>query len=362
MIKYDYLIIGSGFFGSVFAYEAKKHNKKVLVLEKRNHIGGNAYTQNINNITVHTYGPHIFNTNSKKIWDYINQFAEFNQYCHKPKVFYKNKIYSFPINLMTLNQLWGINTPEEAIKKLNEVKVNIPDPQNLEEWILSQVGKEIYETFIYGYTKKQWKKEPKDLPSFIIKRLPIRTNFNDNYYFSSYQGIPKGGYTQIFDKLLDGIEVKLNTEFEKLNWEKYAHKLVYTGKIDEFYDYKLGELEYLTLRFDNKEHSSLSDFQGTAVMNYTDENIPYTRITEHKHFENTNTSNTIISYEYPDTWNKSKIPYYPINNKTNQDILSSYNSVKESKVLFGGRLANYQYLNMDQTMASSLETVKKENW
>ena len=356
--KYDYLIVGAGFFGSVFAYEATKRNKKCLIIEKRNHIGGNAYTENIDGINVHKYGPHIFNTNNKPIWDYINNFAEFNPIVYKPKVSYKDKIYSFPINLLTLHQLWGIKTPEEAIKKLNEVKLNIPEPKNLEEWALSQVGEEIYNIFIYGYTKKQWRKDPKDLPAFIIKRLPIRLTYDDNYYFSKYQGIPIGGYTQIFDKLLEGIDVQLNTEFDKFNWTNYADKLVYTGKIDEFYDYRFGDLEYLTLRFENKT-LDIPDFQGSAVINYTEESIPFTRITEHKHFEGTNSSKTIISYEYSDTWNRSKVPFYPINTKQNQDILLKYQFI-ESNVIFGGRLANYQYLNMDQIVAQALNAIKKE--
>jgi UDP-galactopyranose mutase len=358
----DYLIVGSGLFGSVFAHEMTKAGKKCLIIEKRNHIAGNCHSENKDGINVHTYGPHIFHTNDKGIWEWINQFTSFHSYKHSPKVNYKNKMYSFPINLMTLNQIWGVNTPEEAKQKLDEVRIKNDNPKNLEEWILSQVGKDIYETFIKGYTQKQWNKDPKELPTFIIKRLPIRTNFDDNYFFDKYQGTPVGGYTQIFEKMLEGIEVKTNVNYfeNKEYWNSLANKVVFTGKIDEFFDYQFGELEYRTLRFDNRKVET-EDYQGCSIVNYTDFNIPYTRITEHKHFENSKSDVTWITTEYPKDYEKGDVPYYPINDDKNNSMYEKYKDLsKESNIIFGGRLSEYKYYDMHQIIGSALSKVKKE--
>ena len=315
---YDFLIVGAGLFGSVFANRAKEMGKTSLLIDKRSHIGGNCYTENDSGIHTHVYGPHIFHTSNEEIWKFINRFASFNSYVNRPKVNFGGKIYSFPINLMTLHQVWGVNTPDEARKKLDEVRVNIDDPRNLEEWILSQVGKELYEKFIYGYTKKQWMKDPKDLPSSIIKRLPIRLTYDDNYFNDTYQGIPSNGYTEIFKNMLDGCEVELGVDYlkdrKKLN--SLAKSVVYTGKIDEYFDYSHGELEYRSLRFERSRYENF-DFQGNAIVNYTENEIPYTRITEHKHFnpENLNkVSHTVITKEFPIEWNRNEVPYYPIGN------------------------------------------------
>lgn len=357
---YNYIIVGSGLFGSIFAYEAKKRNKKVLVLEKRSHIGGNCYTEKIEDINVHKYGPHIFHTNDQDIWNYVNQFAEFNNYVNRPKVNFSNNIYSFPINLFTLYQLWGVRTPSEAQNKLESVRIKNDNPKNLEEWILSQVGQEIYEKFIKGYTTKQWGRTPDKLPASIIKRLPIRLTFDDNYFFDKYQGIPIGGYTQIFDKLLNGVEVKLQTDFfeNKTYWESISKYIVYTGKIDELYDYQFGKLEYRSLRFENEIHDG--DYQGNAIMNYTNAETPYTRITEHKHFEFGKQEKTFITKEYPDNYDDGKVPYYPIGDEKNNEIYKKYRSLNHNeKYIFGGRLAEYKYYDMHQIIGSALSKVKK---
>jgi len=363
MKKFDYLIVGSGLFGSVFAYEMTKIGKKCLIIEKRDHIAGNCYTENKDGINIHTYGPHIFHTNDKGIWNWINQFTEFHPYKHSPKVNYNDKIYSFPINLMTLQQLWGIKTPEEAKKKLEEVKVRIENPKNLEEWILSEVGEDIYNTFIKGYTTKQWNRDPKDLPTFIIKRLPIRTNFDDNYFFDKYQGIPVDGYTKIFERMLEGVEVKLGIDYftDKEYWNSLADKVVFTGKIDEFFDYQFGELEYRTLHFDNKRLET-EDFQGCSIVNYTDVNVPYTRVTEHKHFENSNSEVTWVTFEYPKDYTSNDVPYYPINDEKNNTVYNKYKELSKDvdNIIFGGRLAEYKYYDMHQIIGSALTKVKKE--
>jgi UDP-galactopyranose mutase len=360
---FDYTIIGSGFFGSTFAYEMSKIGKKCLILEKRNHIGGNCYTQKVENINVHNYGPHIFHTNDLNIWKWINQFTDFHNYKHSPKVNFKDQIYSFPINLLTLYQVWGVNTPEQAINKLESVKIKIEQPANLEEWILSQVGEDIYNIFIKGYTKKQWNKDPKDLPASIIKRLPIRTNFDDNYFFDKFQGIPIGGYTQIFEKLLDGIEVKLNTNYleNREHWNSISNKIVFTGAIDEFFDYRFGELEYRSLNFEN-QLIEMEDFQGCSIMNYTDISVPFTRITEHKHFESSNSKVTMITKEYPKDYQRGDTPYYPINDVKNTTAFNKYKelSKEHQNIIFGGRLAEYRYYDMHQIIASALKKVKTE--
>jgi UDP-galactopyranose mutase len=359
---YNYIIVGSGLFGSIFAHEAHKRGKKILVLEKRTHIGGNCYTEKIEGINFHKYGPHIFHTSDEKIWSYINQFAKFNNYVNRPKVNFEGTIYSFPINLFTLHHLWGVKTPKEAQDKLEKVKIKNDNPQNLEEWILSQVGEEIYEKFIKGYTTKQWGRDPKELPTSIIKRLPIRLNFDDNYFNDKYQGIPEGGYTQIFEKFLCGIEVKLNTDFfeDKNYWESVSEKIVFTGKIDQLYNYQYGKLEYRSLKFETEIHDG--DYQGNAVVNYTSKDVPYTRICEHKHFEFGKQEKTIITKEYPDSYDDTKVPYYPIGDEANNKIYKQYYNLNEqqNKYILGGRLAEYKYYDMHQIIGSALHAVKKE--
>jgi UDP-galactopyranose mutase len=361
--EFDYLIVGTGLFGSTFAEHALRANKKILMIDERNHIGGNIYTENREGINVHIYGAHIFHTSNKKVWDYINKFCSFNHFINRPKVNYKNKIYSFPINLMTLYQLWGVTTPKEALEKINSVKKPIKNPKNLEDWVLSQVGSEIYEIFIKGYTTKQWQCKPKELPTFIIRRLPIRFNFDDNYFNDCYQGIPIGGYTQIIEKMTNGAKIMRGVDYfeNKSEWDSKAKKVVYTGPIDRYFDYKFGNLNYRTLRFEH-EHLDIPDFQGNAVVNYGELSTPYTRILEHKHFEFGTTNNTIITKEYPDKWNTSKIPYYPINNEKNNGIYKKYKTLANttSKTIFGGRLAEYKYYDMHQVIASAISIAEKE--
>ena len=361
MAHYDFLVVGCGLYGIVFARQMTDANKKVLIIEKRNHIGGNCYTEEYQNINIHKYGPHIFHTDNKTVWDYVNHFAQFNNFINRPKVFYKDKLYSFPINLMTLYQLWNVLTPAQAEKKLKATLVPNDNPENMEDWAISQVGRQIYEIFIKGYTKKQWGKNPNELPSNIIKRLPIRLTFDDNYYSHRYQGIPIGGYTIMFGKMLDGIEIKLETDYfdNKSYWDSVASNVVYTGKLDEYFNYKYGELEYRGLRFENKILKG--DFQGNAVINYTDEALAYTRVIEHKHFEFIQNKNTVVTWEYPDKYDKNKIPYYPVNTDTNNKLYERYEqeAVKEKNLILGGRLAQYKYLDMDQVMLAALETSRK---
>lgn len=361
---YDYLLVGSGLFSCVFSHLAKKDKKQCLIIEKRNHPFGNCYTENIDGINVHKYGPHIFHTNNDNIWKFVNEFVEFNNYINRPKVNYDNKIYSFPINLLTLYQLWGVTNPQQAQDKLNNVKIKIDNPSNLEEWILSQVGEEIYQKFIYGYTKKQWNTEPKNLPSFIIKRLPIRLNFDDNYFFDKYQGIPIGGYSKLLQNMTDGIEIILDTDyFDNIDyWNSRAKHIVYTGQIDRFFDYKFGVLNYRSLRF---EHSrvDMEDFQGNAIINYTNESIPYTRTIEHKHFEFNNCNHTIVTKEFPQDWTLEKEPFYPINNSENNNIYSKYKELIASlkHITFGGRLAEYKYYDMHQIIGSAFNKYQSLN-
>lgn len=354
----DYLIVGAGFYGATFAHEMKKAGKKVVVIDKRDHIGGNAYTKNIEGINVHVYGPHIFHTNSKRIWDYVNQFATFNHFVNRVKLRYGDKIYSMPINLMTFNQIAGCVTPEDAKRYLEKECVPHKNPKTLEDFAVSKVGWGLYNLLIKGYTKKQWKRDPKTLPASIINRLPIRLTYDDNYYNDCYQGIPIGGYTQIFEKMLDGIEVKLNCDDYK-GWEQYARKLVYTGKIDEFFDYKHGELEYRSLEFKHRL-LDVENFQGNAQVNYGEETIPWTRIIEHKHFEFGTQPKTIITYEYPTEWHRNNVPYYPINDDKNQAMYKRYSKEYPPNVIFGGRLAEYRYYDMHQIIASALTTAEKE--
>ena len=361
MSKFDYLIIGSGLFGSIFAYEKNKIGKKCLVIEKSNHIGGNCYTENIDGINVHKYGAHIFHTNDEKIWNYINKFATFNNYRHTVIANFNNKIFSLPINLMTFYQIWGITNPKDVINKLEEVRLKIDNPSNLEDWILSQVGEEVYNTLIKEYTQKQWNTHPKNLPSSIIKRLPIRLDFDNNYFFDKYQGIPIGGYTQIFEKLLNNIEVRLNTNYfnDRGYYDSIAHNIVYTGKIDEYYDYKFGQLDYRSLRFEI-EKINTENYQGCSVMNYNSLQVPYTRIIEHKHFESEKTKTTVITKEYSENYSLGKIPYYPINDDKNNKIYYKYKDISKNtpNVIFGGRLAEYKYYDMHQIVGSALSKIK----
>lgn len=364
-MKYDYLIVGSGLFGSVFAYEMNKQGKTCLVLEKRDHIGGNVYTDEVENINVHKYGAHIFHTDKKEIWDYINQFACFNRFTNSPVANYQGELYNLPFNMNTFYQMWGVKTPSEAHDMIESQKSEsqVENPENLEEQAINLVGKDIYEKLIKGYTEKQWGKKCTELPSFIIKRLPVRFTFDNNYFNDNYQGIPIGGYTQIIEKMLEGVEVKLNTDFFEDNeeWLNSAGKIVFTGMIDEFYDYCFGELEYRSLNFES-ETLDMENYQGNAVINYTDGNVPYTRIIEHKHFENSQSNKTVITHEYPKTWTKGMEPYYPINNKRNNDLYKKYEKLAENEkqVIFGGRLGTYKYYDMWQIIDEALKCVREE--
>ena len=354
-MRYDYLIVGSGLFGSVFAHEAHKSGKSVLVLEKRDHIGGNVYTEEISGIQVHKYGAHIFHTNNKEIWDYINQFGKFDHYKHKVIANYKGELYDLPFNMNTFHQIWGIDTPEEAKKIIQSQSKGIIEPKNLEEQCILTVGRDIYEKLVKGYTEKQWGRDCEELPSSIIKRLPIRYAYNSDYFDDLYQGIPVEGYTKIIERMLDGIEVKLNYDFLKHRNDIEYDRLVFTGPIDSYFDYQLGHLEYRSLRFES-ENLPVSDFQGNAVVNYTDLETPYTRIIEHKHFANKNTPYTIITKEYPMEWKGGEEPYYPINDDENSKLYQKYRklAVDHSKVVFGGRLGEYRYCDMDEVIESVL--------
>ena len=364
-MKYDYLIVGTGLYGAIFAHEATKRGKKCLVIDKRDHIGGNIYCEDVDGINVHKYGAHIFHTSNKEVWDYINQFAEFNNFVNSPVAVYKDELYNLPFNMNTFNKLWGVITPEQAKTKIQEQidELNIEEITNLEEQALSLVGTDVYEKLIKGYTEKQWGRDAKELPSFIIKRLPLRFTYDNNYFNDKYQGIPVGGYTKIIEKLLDGIDVKLNTDFfkEYRDFEKIADKLVFTGMIDEFFDYKLGVLEYRSLRFEH-EKKDCSNYQGSAVVNYTEKDVPYTRIIEHKHFEFGIQDSTVITREYPKDWSKGDEPYYPINNERNNDLFEQYKELasKHENIIFGGRLGNYKYYDMDKVIEAVLDVVKVE--
>lgn len=363
-MKYDYLIVGAGLFGAVFAYEATKKGKKCLVIDKRDHIAGNIYTKETENINVHQYGAHIFHTSDRKIWDYVNSFADFNNYINSPVAVYKDELYNLPFNMNTFSKMWNIKTPSEAkaiIEKQIE-ELNITEPQNLEEQALSLVGTDVYEKLIKGYTEKQWGRNCKELPAFIIKRLPLRFTYDNNYFSDRYQGIPIGGYTKIVEKMLEGSDVLLDTdyfEFIKDN-EGIADKVLFTGMIDEYYDFCYGHLEYRTVRFET-EVLDCDNYQGNAVVNYTDREVPYTRIIEHKHFEFGKQEKTIISREYSTEWEPGMEPYYPVNNERNNDLFEKYKALadKEEKVIFGGRLGNYKYYDMDKVIIAALEAVEK---
>ena len=358
---YDYLIVGSGIFGSICARELTDLGFKCLVLEKREHIGGNCFTKKIEGIDVHQYGAHIFHTSNKDTWDYVNKFVEFNNYRHHVIGNYKDTLYSLPFNMFTFNKLWGVNTPEEAKNKINSQKFK-GQPSNLEEQALSIVGEDVYNSLIKGYTEKQWMKSPKDLPSSIIKRIPVRFTFDNNYFFDKYQGIPKNGYTELFEKLLKGIEISLNTDYlSNIDYYKSISKeIIYTGPIDKYFNYSLGELEYRPLKFDT-EILDVDNFQGHSVINFTDINIPYTRIIEHKHFNDVKSNKTVVTKEYPIEWDINQEPYYPINDEKNQSLYGEYKKLSsvETNVYFGGRLAEYKYYDMNQVVDSALEFIKK---
>ncbi len=362
---YDYLIVGAGLFGAVFANEATKAGKKCLVIDKRNHIGGNVYTENIDGINVHRYGAHIFHTSNKKIWDYVNELSEFNNYINSPIAIYEDELYNMPFNMNTFSKLWGIKTPSEAKKIIEEQrdKYGVDKPTNLEEQALSLVGKDIYDKLIKGYTMKQWGRECSELPAFIIKRLPLRFTYNNNYFNDKYQGIPAGGYTKIIDKLLEGSDVKINCNYfdKKEEYNEMAKKVVYTGMIDEFYNFKLGNLEYRTVKFED-ERLDVENYQGNAVVNYTSKDVPYTRIIEHKHFEFGQQDFTIISKEYSVEWQPGMEPYYPVNNDDNNELFEKYKKLadNEEKVIFGGRLGNYKYYDMDKVIEAALELAKEQ--
>ncbi|MBD8925679.1 MAG: UDP-galactopyranose mutase [[Eubacterium] rectale] len=365
MKHYDYLVVGAGLYGAVFAYEAKKRGKEVLVIDRRDHKGGNIYCENVNGINVHKYGAHIFHTSNKKVWEYVNQFAEFNRYTNSPVANYKGELYNLPFNMNTFNKMWGVITPQEAAAKIEEQRkeAGITEPKNLEEQAISLVGKDIYEKLIKGYTQKQWGRKCTELPSFIIKRLPVRLTFDNNYFNDLYQGIPMGGYNVIIDKMLDGIEVELGTDYlaNKDKYENIADKIIFTGPIDEFYDYCFGPLEYRSVRFETEE-LPVENYQGNAVINYTDAETPYTRIIEHKHFEFGTQPTTVISKEYSAEWKVGDEPYYPVNNDKNAALYQKYldKSKEENKVIFGGRLGEYKYYDMDKVIESALNFVEKE--
>ena len=364
-MHYDYLIVGAGLYGAVFAYEARKKGKTCLVIEKRDHIAGNIYCEDISGIHVHKYGAHIFHTSDKKIWDYVNQFAEFNNYINSPVAKYKDELYNLPFNMNTFSKMWGISTPQEA-KEIIAAQISdlhITEPQNLEEQALSLVGRDVYEKLVKGYTEKQWGRDCKELPSFIIKRLPLRFIYDNNYFNDRYQGIPIGGYTKIIEKLLEGIDVRLNIDYLKSREELNAlsDKIIYTGMIDQFYDYRLGVLEYRSVRFETEE-LDMDNYQGNAVVNYTEREVPYTRIIEHKHFEFGKQPTTIISREYSSEWKKGDEPYYPVNNDKNNALYEQYKvfAEKENRVIFGGRLGEYKYYDMDKVIAAALDMCAKE--
>jgi UDP-galactopyranose mutase len=364
MKKYDFLIVGAGLYGSVFAHQAGLKGKKCLVIDKRSHIGGNVFCESTAGINVHKYGAHIFHTSNKIIWNYVSSFVEFNQYINSPLANYKGRLYNLPFNMNTFYQLWGVTRPDEARKKVQE-KTKIfatINPENLEEQALKLVGKEIYTKFIKGYSEKQWGRIATEIPAFIIKRIPLRFTFNNNYYDDVYQGIPIGGYNVLINKLLEKADLQLNTCFsrERDKYEKIAEKILYTGKIDEFFLYCFGKLAYRSLRFEN-ELLNIADFQGNAVVNYTDAEIPFTRIIEHKHFEFGTQDKTYITREYPQDWDETKEPYYPINDEINNAIFNKYKekSALLSNVYFGGRLADYAYYDMDKTITNALELAKR---
>ena len=357
-MKYDYLIVGAGLFGAGVAHEASLRGKKCLVIDRRDHIAGNVYTEDIEGTQVHKYGAHIFHTSDRKIWDYVNQFAEFNHYINSPVAIYGDELYNLPFNMNTFSKMWGIKTPNEAQKIIADqiADLDIEEPKNLEEQALKLVGRDVYEKLIKGYTQKQWGRECKDLPAFIIKRLPLRFTYDNNYFNDRYQGIPVDGYTAMVEKMLSGVEVKLSTEYDDIKDEIDADKVIYTGMIDKYYDYSEGVLEYRSVRFET-EVLDMDNYQGNAVVNYTAADVPYTRIIEHKHFNFGRQPKTVISREYSSEWRKGDEPYYPVNNERNDELYKKYEAMaeKEDKVVFGGRLGQYKYYDMDKVIAAALE-------
>lgn len=377
-MKYDYLIVGAGLFGSVFAHEMKKKGRRVLLIEKRRHIAGNIFTENVAGIQVHRYGAHIFHTSDRKIWDYVNQFAEFNHYINSPIANYKGEIYNLPFNMNTFNKMWGVVTPGQARKKIAEqiADISVTEPANLEEQALSLVGRDVYEKLVKGYTEKQWGRPCTELPSFIIRRLPLRFTYDNNYFNDRYQGIPVGGYTLMVEKMLEGIEVKTDVSYKAFATEEERDgrvcvadgqgntygKVVYTGMIDEYFDYALGHLEYRSLQFETEFLADCDNYQGNAVVNYTEREIPYTRVIEHKHFEFGTQKGTAITREYPALWKEGEEPYYPINDEKNDTLLKKYQEMAKTKpyMIFGGRLGQYRYYDMDKVIAQALQAAEKE--
>ena len=364
MKKYDYLLVGSGLFAGVFAYFAKKEGKSCLVLEKRDHIGGNIACEEVEGINVHKYGAHIFHTSNKQVWKFVNDLVEFNRYTNSPVANYKGEMYNMPFNMNTFSKMWKISTPEEAKQIIDEQRKIIKgEPKNLEEQAISLVGTHIYQKLVKGYTEKQWGRSCKDLPAFIIKRLPVRYTYDNNYFNDLYQGIPIGGYNKIVEKLFEGCDVRLNTDYleKKAEYDAMAEKVVYTGTIDSYFDYRFGKLQYRTVRFEN-EVLDTDNYQGNAVINYTDRETPYTRIIEHKHFEFGTQPKTVISKEYPCEWTEGMEPYYPVNDERNQELYKKYAELAEAEehVIFGGRLAEYKYYDMDKVIESAFQRVEKE--
>ena len=359
-MHYDYLIVGAGLYGAAFAQQAREAGKSVLVIDRRDHIGGNVYTEEVEGIQVHKYGAHIFHTNDKTVWEYVNRFAEFNRYTNSPVANYKGELYSLPFNMYTFNKMWNVVTPQEAANKIEQQRIaaGITEPRNLEEQAISLVGTDIYEKLVKGYTEKQWGRPCTELPSFIIKRLPVRLTFDNNYFNARYQGIPMGGYTKMVEKMLDGIEVRLNVDYleNKSHWDAMADKVVYTGSIDSYFDYCYGHLSYRSVRFET-EVLDIPNYQGNAVVNYTDRETPYTRIIEHKFFEFGTQPKTVISQEYSSEWHPGEEPYYPVNDEKNSALYARYKALaeKEEKVVFGGRLGEYRYYDMDAVLLSALK-------
>lgn len=372
---FDYLVVGAGLFGSVFSHEAGRRGKSCLVIDKRAHIAGNIYTSEVRGIHVHEFGAHIFHTSNREIWEYMNQFAEFNHFVNSPMAIYKDEIYNLPFNMNTFSRLWGIKTPEEAKERIKAqiADLSIGEPHNLEEQALSLAGRDVYEKLIKGYTEKQWGRDCRELPAFIIKRVPLRFTYDNNYFTDPYQGIPVGGYTAIVEKLLQGTEVRLNTDFKDFERNQKAaaergedfisyDKILYTGMIDEYFDYCLGNLEYRSLRFEKEDMPECDNYQGNAVINYTEREVPYTRVIEHKHFEFGKGEGTVITREYPAAWKPGDEPYYPINDERNNKLFAEYQKLaaQEKKVLFGGRLGQYRYYDMDKVIEAALDMVKTE--
>ena len=366
-MKYDYLIVGAGLFGAVFAHEATERGKSCLVIDKRDHIAGNIYCEEIEGINVHKYGAHIFHTSDKKIWNYVNQFAEFNHYINSPIAIYKDELYNLPFNMNTFSKMWGIRTPQEAMDKIKDqiASLHIENPQNLEEQALSLAGRDVYEKLIKGYTEKQWGRPCTELPAFIIKRLPFRFTYDNNYFNDRFQGIPMGGYTKIVEKMLEGSQVMTGTDYFQFRQGRpdIAEKTVFTGMIDQYFDYRLGALQYRSVRFET-EVLDCANYQGNAVVNYTDREVPYTRIIEHKHFEFGKQEKTVISREYSSEWKQGMEPYYPVNDEKNTKLYEEYKQLadREENVIFGGRLGQYKYYDMDKVIAAALEAVEKENF